>query len=459
MNLITDNPVTSAFDARTAQLEADRANRLKLQQAEEEAQKNRAIDQAIRESFQPGAGLGTGSEQQASAIAQQQVEAPSQAPITPVSAVAPIPTQEAQPQRVSPSATGQSPSPIRQASSVQPISGATQTAELSPFDTPEFTANLAKRLATIPGAGQRILEMKKERDTLIGNVLEKAANGEVDLAKYEAKRNGLNIPEEFYSNGDFARAMSLANKAYPDEPDKGQVFVRAFLNSQGDVQSRALVALKSAGKPTNAGQRSLANSIALAKFNAEQKKQQPEFFQGQDQALVTVTPEGVVNPIKTADGQPFKPIAGKGVARSTTSAAQPKVISTATNGVLWVNPATGESKQIVAPGQRLSDSEMALRIYEKLSDAVIQKGTPEEIMAKAKEMAASLKLQPKAAGPVPTSTKTPTPPTTNFGITTQFPEEQAGDTVNMVNPTTGERAENVPASMVGEAEAEGFQVE
>lgn len=249
-----------AFDARTRNLEDSRARRLQLQanqlnydQALRKDTTDQAVDAAIRESMMPQA---QGMPQQSGApMIQSQDLAPGAAPVsTPVSpAVA----------GASPGLTG-----APRTMGGQQIQPHQNGAQLSPFDTPEFTANLTRRLASIPGAGAKIMELRKERDAQITSILEQAANGNVDTARYLAQQNGLNIPEQLFQNGELARGMTLSAKAYPDEPDKAQVFFQRYMSSPGSLDEKVNAGIAAAGRPTTASQRQLANSIALLKYKA-----------------------------------------------------------------------------------------------------------------------------------------------------------------------------------------------
>ncbi len=247
------NTASQAFTATTNELAAQRQRRFQQNQLEKQASSQDAIDAAIRESSMGPAAQPTPNGQPP-VIQSQDLSTPN-APVVST----PIPAA------VAPSA-GLTSAPASYAG--QNMQAQPQSMKLTPFDTPEFTANLQRRLASIPGSGNMIMQMRKERDTQVLKVIEMSAKGNVDEARFLAKQSGLEIPEVLYQNGDVARAMTLSAKAYPDEPQKAQAFTQAFMTAQGGLQEKVNAGISAGGTPTTASQRQLNNQIALLKWKA-----------------------------------------------------------------------------------------------------------------------------------------------------------------------------------------------
>lgn len=244
------NPTADAFNATTNSLQQRRERDFESEQRMKGVQTQDAIDQAIRESAMPAA---------APLPQQGQPQAPLPPAQQPV-----ITTQDLMPgaPQAAPS-QGLAAAPTSFAGQGQPQQVPNQ---LSPFDTPEYTANLQRRLASIPGAGNQLLQMKKERDGMIAKVLDMSAAGNVDEARYLARQNGIELPNEMYANGEFARALSLSAKAYPDEPQKAQMFAQAYMSNPGGLQERVNAGIQAGGMPTSASQRQLSNQMALLEW-------------------------------------------------------------------------------------------------------------------------------------------------------------------------------------------------
>lgn len=233
--------------------------------------------------------------------------------------------------------------------------------QASPFDTPEFTQRLNDQLATIPGGGAKLYEIKKERDGQISKLLEMVGNGNVDEARYLAQQNGLQIPDNLYGNGEVARAMAFSHKAYPDEPNKGQVFFQSFMGTQGDLTQKVNAAIAKAGRPTTAQERELSKSIALAKFNLAHQSDKGQTFQGADGGLYSVR-NNQAAPITGPDGQPFQAKAGPGIGSGNNNNNRINLIKTyastiagqTMNGdpVAIIKQATGLADQTLAQEQQ-----------------------------------------------------------------------------------------------------------
>lgn len=250
----------------------------------------------------------------------------------------------------------------------------------SPFDSPEYQRQINNHLATMPNGGLALQQIKKERDAKIGQVMEQIANGHIDEAKFVAQQNGLNIPDSVYGSADVARGLSLAQKAYPDEPDKGQAFYQAFTAAQGDLGARVQAGMAAGGTPTPAGQRELRNAIALAGFNFGNSMKMETYKASIPEVYATTSGLVAVNPV-TRTATPINDsgtgkqvtgvIGGKGIG---ADAAAMSMFGNNTPGgtpgqpeihgdelLKGLNPAIGAQVKALAEGRQQFPSGAALR--------------------------------------------------------------------------------------------------
>lgn len=418
VNYLTENPAMAAYDARTKRMEDSRAARLRQQsdqlafdQAQRQDTAQQAIDQAIRDSAMgapnPQAGAAPMGQGVQPVIQQQDLSPGAPVTTTPIPAAVASSGLTASPQTIA----GRSPSQV--AASAAPAPG--QAMQLSPFDTPEFTANLQARLAQIPGAGAQLMQMRKERDNQITQVLEMAANGNVDTARFLARQNGLNIPDQMFTNGDVARGMTLAAKAYPDEPNKAQVFFQAYMQAPGGLDEKVNAGMNAGGRPTTASQRQLANSIALLKYKAANPQ-------------LTTT-----NPYKR-----YQNVAGVGL------------VDLAAEG----GPA-------VALGPRFDYQRALQENIKSVSNASMGTKTADQIYADAKMLTDRMAEAATQSAPVQSGlTATPQAPMPVVQAPVASPQlnnAPVQGSIVVKNPRTGETLQIQPSDL-GAAQAEGFEV-
>jgi len=107
---------------------------------------------------------------------------------------------------------------------------------------------------------------RKDADML--KVFEFAGAGYVDEARYLAQQKGLQVPDEIYSNADFAQGLSMAGKIYGDDKVAAQKFTQAWLATPPgtDTQARLSAAQQAAGLATNPEDRTLQRQISLEKW-------------------------------------------------------------------------------------------------------------------------------------------------------------------------------------------------
>lgn len=105
-------------------------------------------------------------------------------------------------------------------------------------------------------------DLQRQKDNDMLKVFEFAGDGQVNEAKYYAQTKGLEIPQEIYSNADFAKGLTLAGKIYGDDPVAAQKFTTAWVqNPTGDFQTRLAAAQQAAGKAIDPNDREYQRKI------------------------------------------------------------------------------------------------------------------------------------------------------------------------------------------------------
>ncbi len=115
----------------------------------------------------------------------------------------------------------------------------------------------------------------KQRDEQMLQVFEFAGDGRTEEAKILAQQKGLNVPEEIYSNGDFAKGLAAAGSFYGDDPQGAQRFAMAWMQTRDnpDYAQRVLKASQMAGKPIDPEDRRFQQKMALEKWKVGQNHQ------------------------------------------------------------------------------------------------------------------------------------------------------------------------------------------
>ena len=428
------NPAAQAFTSTTNELAAQRQRRFQQSQIEKQAASQDAIDAAIRESSMGPMPQQPGGQAQPPMVQVQELTPGAPVVSSPIpAAVAPSPGLTAKPT----SYAG------------QPMPAQNQSAQLSPFDTPEFTANLQRRLASIPGSGNMIMQMRKDRDTQILKVMEMSAAGNTDEARFLAKQNGLQLPDVIYQNGDVARAMTLSAKAYPDEPQKAQMFTQAFMSAQGGLQEKVNAGIQAGGTPTTASQRQLNNQIALLKWKAAnpQYSVTDPYKRYQNVANVGLVDLG-------APGGPTVVLQGQ---KMTYQQALQKNMETLASqlGTARTN------EQLFEEAKQLTDMVFQSQVPGGATPAV----QPQPTAAPASGVSPGLLPPPSGTGTpdmrvFSAPAATPAPQVTNAPQNTnpvQLQPTQTTGTITVRNPRSGEAFQIQPSDL-GAAQAEGFEV-
>lgn len=444
--MATVNPVVNqgmnAFQDTTNFIQNNKNQRFQLEQQQQQELERRAVDAAIRNAYtqsrQPVAtpqsmlneqAVGGSTPAPIQGVQRQQLDAPAgyvqqTAPmsgIEQVSAKAPVPApmtpqnfQEmlartaAQPagaqatpsyqpilERAVGEASSPPPTPVNQQVSQSAVptykqidpqtqQRAQPQQQMTSLSGQSYNQALSQNLANTPGGGALLDKAQAQQDKDIASVLEMAANGHVEEARYVAQQRGIQIPEEILGNADMSRAMSMANTAYPAEPDKGQKFFMAFIQGSGTTRDRVLAGIRAAGPPDNASQRALANSIALADYNAKNKP--PVQYIGPDGVLTNVA-GGTATPVVDQNGQPFKPTTGAGGKSLGGSSSSRRFVAVAGTGLVDTM-AEGGPKVIVPAGQAFNVEEATQKIYLEMIGDISNAGRPQsELLQEARNVA------------------------------------------------------------------------
>lgn len=104
---------------------------------------------------------------------------------------------------------------------------------------------------------QERAQKEKQQDADFHTVVKYASDGLTNEARYFAQQKGINVPDEVFKNGDFAKGLSIAGDLY-DDPATAQKFTTAYMSTQGDAMSRYSAGLGAAGKPMSKSDRELA---------------------------------------------------------------------------------------------------------------------------------------------------------------------------------------------------------
>ena len=176
----------------------------------------------------------------------------------------------------------------------------------TPFDSDQFMQKLTAKLGNTPGAAQELMRIKEQRDQQLGNIFQMAANGSPDEAKYLASQMGFNIPDHVIQDANTTQGLNFSQKAYPDEPDKGMAFFKAYTGTGGSLDDKIQAGVAAAGMPTGLAQRELNKAIALSKATV-----MPIYTK--DGGMMVVHPwEGTASTVINDNGQNVTGIVGAG---------------------------------------------------------------------------------------------------------------------------------------------------
>lgn len=157
-------------------------------------------------------------------------------------------------------------------------------------------------------AAQRNAAEKQHDDDML-RVFEFAGDGHVEEARFYAQQKGLQVPDQVYSNADFAKGLTLAGKIYGDSPEQAQKFTTAWMTNQGDFNTRLQAAQAAAGVAVNPEDRQLQRQIALEKWKlsnrpASEKRNIREI----NNRLVEIMPDGAIRELYNGGGTGFDPV-------------------------------------------------------------------------------------------------------------------------------------------------------
>lgn len=112
---------------------------------------------------------------------------------------------------------------------------------------------------------------QQQRDNDMLKVFEFAGDGNIEQAKYLAQSKGLEIPEDIYSNADFAKGLSTAGSFYGDDPAGAQRFTMAWMQTQDapSYADRVLMASQMAGAPIDPSDRNFQQKIRFEQWKLQ----------------------------------------------------------------------------------------------------------------------------------------------------------------------------------------------
>lgn len=123
------------------------------------------------------------------------------------------------------------------------------------------------RTNQLEGERSQEAETQRQSDNDMLKVFEFAGDGHVNEAKHYAQLKGLQVPEEIYSNADFAKGLNLSGKFYGDDPVAAQKFTTAWMSSPGgDFNQRFTLAQQAAGVPVNPQDRDYQRKIQFEEW-------------------------------------------------------------------------------------------------------------------------------------------------------------------------------------------------
>lgn len=152
-------------------------------------------------------------------------------------------------------------------------------------------------------------EQEKQADADMLRVFEFAGDGYVDEARFYAQQKGLAVPEQVYTNADFAKGLSLAGKIYGDSPEQAQKFTQAWVTTKGDFNGRLNAAQQAAGPAVNPEDRQLQKQIALEQWKLKNRPaSERRDIRSINNQLVEVLPDGSTKLLYNAGTAGFDPV-------------------------------------------------------------------------------------------------------------------------------------------------------
>lgn len=140
-------------------------------------------------------------------------------------------------------------------------------------------------------------QTQKDNDML--RVFEYAGDGRADEARYYAQAKGLEVPDQIYTNADFAKGLTMAGKLYGDDPVAAQKFTQAWMsNPGGDLQARVTAAQQAAGAPIDPNDREYQRKMAFEIWKRDNFPSAPNTsrFEAGQEAYDSVIRGGISSP-------------------------------------------------------------------------------------------------------------------------------------------------------------------
>jgi hypothetical protein len=114
---------------------------------------------------------------------------------------------------------------------------------------------------------------QQESDNYKLKVIDMIGDGRVDEAKYFAQQKGVEIPDEIYSNGDFAKGLAASGKFYGNDPARAQKFVLAWMQTRdiADYGQRVLKTSEMTGPPIDPNDYKFQQELKMELFKNQLK--------------------------------------------------------------------------------------------------------------------------------------------------------------------------------------------
>ena len=150
---------------------------------------------------------------------------------------------------------------------------------------------------------------EKQADDDMLRVFEFAGDGHIDEARFYAQQKGLQVPDQVYTNADFAKGLTLAGKIYGDNPEQAQKFTTAWMANQGDFNTRLAAAQTAAGSASNPEDRQLQRQIALERWKLSNRPaSEKRDIRTINNRLVELMPDGTTKELYNGGGTGFDPV-------------------------------------------------------------------------------------------------------------------------------------------------------
>lgn len=115
-------------------------------------------------------------------------------------------------------------------------------------------------------------EQTDRQDDAFHKVVQFAGDGYIEEAKYFAQKRGLQVPEQVFTNADFAKGLAISRDLYAHDPAQAQKFATAWQATQGDLPTKYMAARTAAGDPISDDDRDYRNFVRKEQFKMAHEK-------------------------------------------------------------------------------------------------------------------------------------------------------------------------------------------